>query len=286
MKKKWFVLSLSVIMSLFFVVGCGSDGNNNENNSEEATGKYEDGIYFAIQDEFGGSGWKNTVTLTVENGEIVDADWNAVHKTGGLDKKTSSETGEYGMVEKGGAIAEWHEQAELTEEYLLETQDPTDIEWNDDGKTDVITGVTQVVSDFFELSEQALENGPVGKGPYKDGAYYAEADEFGKTGWKDTVSLTVVNGNIVTAYWNAIHQDGGDDKKTSSESGEYGMVEKGGAIAEWHEQAELAEQHLLEKQDPTAIEWNDEGKTDAITGVTQVVSGFFQLAEKALADAK
>lgn len=308
MKSKWFLVSLSVILSLFLITGCGSNDANGEANGaepqndttetenventaneedDEATGKYEDGIYFAMQDEFSEkSGWKDTVVVTVENGQIIDAEWNSVHKEGGLDKRTSSEIGEYGMVEKGGAIAEWHEQAELTEQYLIETQDPTGIEWDDEGKTDAIAGVTQTVSTFFELVEKALAEGPVEKGPYEDGGYYAEADEFGKTGWKDTVSLTVINGNIVSAYWNAVHEDGGDDKKTQSINGEYGMVEKGDAIAEWHEQAELAEQYLLETQDPTAIEWNDEGKTDAISGVTMVVSSFFELAQKALEEGK
>lgn len=138
MKTRWLILSL--ILSLFIFTGCGSDENNNENNAnsanntenqnnnaeeadepEESAGKFEDGLYFAQEDEFGGSGWKNIVTLEVENGDIVNVDWNAAHKEGGVDKKESSKTGEYGMVAKGGAIAEWHEQAELTEQYLLET---------------------------------------------------------------------------------------------------------------------------------------------------------------------
>jgi hypothetical protein len=64
------------------------------------------------------------------------------------------------------------------------------------------------------------------------------------------------------------------------------MVEKGGAQAEWHEQAKAAEAYLLEVQDPTAIEYtDDEGHTDAISGVSIHVIEFFDLVEKALADA-
>lgn len=302
MKSKWWLLALSAMVSLSLTVGCssdeatsGSDSTDTEdvqNNTEEPaeeTGKYEDGIYFAQEDGFGDSGWKYMATIEVEGGKIVSADWNGAFKAGGVDKKTSSANGEYGMVEKGGAQAEWHEQAKKAEAFLVEKQDPTAIEYTDDeGHTDAISGVSIHVVEFFDLAEKALANGPVEKGPYKDGAYYAEEDDFSETsGWKYTASLTVINGNIVAADWNGVHKDGGDDKDTQSANGEYGMVEKGGAQAEWHEQAEKAEAYLLEIQDPTAIEYtDDEGHTDAISGVSIHVSEFFGLAEKALADAK
>ncbi|MBU5595554.1 FMN-binding protein [Amphibacillus sp. MSJ-3] len=305
MRKKWWLLSLSALFALLLIAGCGSDtkettdtpdeGETSQSDGESETtsfepGSYEDGLYFAQEDDFSeNSGWKYMVTLEVEDGEIVSAEWNGAHKNGGVDKITSSSSGEYGMVENGDAQSEWHEQAELTEAYLLETQDPTAIEYSsDEGHTDAISGVSIHVAEFFDLAKEALANGPVERGMYKDGAYYAEEDDFSEdSGWKYTASLTVVNGYIVAADWNGIHEDGGDDKDTVSANGEYGMVENGGAQSEWHEQAELAEAYLLETQDPTAIEYtSDDGHTDAISGVTIHVSEFFELAEAALADAK
>ncbi|MDK2933851.1 MAG: hypothetical protein PWP27_1661 [Clostridiales bacterium] len=90
------------------------------------------------------------------------------------------------MKEKGGAQAEWHEQAEKAEAYLLKTQDPTKITYTDDeGHTDLISGATIHVKEFFDLAKKALDNGPVGRGQYKDGAYHAEEKDFNqKTGWK------------------------------------------------------------------------------------------------------
>lgn len=41
-------------------------------------GSYEDGVYFTTEDSFASSGWKYTVTLVVEDGKIVSADWNGV----------------------------------------------------------------------------------------------------------------------------------------------------------------------------------------------------------------
>ena len=119
----------------------------------------------------------------------------------------------------------------------------------------------------------------------KDGTYTAEADEF-ENGWKDKVTIEVQDGKIASVDWNSEAEDGGKDKKTASKDGDYGMVEKGGASAEWHEQAEKVETFLVEKQDVDAIELNDDGTTDAVAGVTIKVKGFVDLVKKALSQAK
>ena len=64
------------------------------------------------------------------------------------------------------------------------------------------------------------------------------------------------------------------------------MVAKGNAIAEWHEQAEKVEEFLVEKQDVSAIDVKDDGKTDTIAGVTMNVDGFVDLVKDALSKAK
>lgn len=298
MKKTASILA-SLLLVAALATGCGDNNAGGGNTAEqppaaqeqqpaaggEQSGKYADGAYYA-EGEFH-NGWKEVVALKVEGGNIVDAEWNALPEAGGLDKKALDKAGKYGMVAKGGAQAEWWEQAEKAEAYLLEKQDPAAIELNEDGKTDAIAGVSITVSGFAELAKKALEAGPVEPGPYKDGTYYAEEEDFGNSGWKYTATITVMNGRIVAADWNGIHKDGGDDKDTVSASGAYGMVEKGGAQAEWHEQAALAEAYLIETQDPTAITYTTEqGHTDAIAGVTIHVVEFFELAEKALEGAK
>ncbi|WP_432408455.1 hypothetical protein [Wukongibacter sp. M2B1] len=301
--KKILNLGIVLILVLALLAGCAGSKpadqpvekqeENKETNSTEETkeeAKYEDGVYFAKADDFSpNSGWMEVVTIEVKDGKIVTAQWNGAHKDGGIDKRTASKEGKYQMVEKGGAKAPWYEQAEKVEAYLVDTQDPKAIEYKDDeGHTDAISGASIKVKGFFSLAEKALSEGPVSKGPYKDGAYHAEASEFdAKTGWKETVDLTVINGDIIVANWNAVHKDGGADKKTQSVEGKYQMVEKGGAKASWHEQAAVAETYLLEKQDPTAIEYkDDQGHTDAISGVSVAVSSLFKLAEEALVEAK
>jgi major membrane immunogen (membrane-anchored lipoprotein) len=81
----------------------------------------------------------------------------AAHREAGNPKDLQSRNGEYGMVPQSDAQAAWYEQAERVEQYLLETQDPTDVRINDEGKTDAISGVSVTVESFFTLAQEALE---------------------------------------------------------------------------------------------------------------------------------
>lgn len=295
-RKRFAAVLFSLVLVSGMLAACGGGDSNGGSEAKNTPapntpaasqdGKWADGVYYAEADEYAGSGWKEVVGLTVEGGVITSVNWTGLNKDGGMDKKASSIAGKYGMM-KGGAQAEWHDQAAKAEQYLLEKQDPAAITLKDDGKTDAVSGVSITVSGFVDLVNKALEAGPVERGVYKDGMYHAEDKEFGSSGWKYTADITVLNGRILTADWNGVYKDGGDDKDTQSASGAYGMVAKGGAQAEWHEQALKAEQYLVETQDPAAITYTDDaGHTDAISGVSIHVVEFFDLAEEALSSAK
>jgi len=302
-------LGLTAVLAVSMLAGCSAPAEEpaaeevkteapveTEAPAEEATEEaaeeamYADGIYFAKEDAFSEqSGWKATVILEVKDGKIATVDWNGVSKNAGLNKEEASKAGFYPMVENGGAQAPWHEQAAKAEAHLLEIQDPTAIQYADDNyHTDAISGVSIGVSPLFKLAEQALAAGPQEMGPYTDGAYHAEEADFSEnSGWKGTVDVTVVFGNIESVNWSGVHKDGGDDKKTASMNGGYPMVENGGAQAPWHEQAAKAEAHLLATQNPTDIQYADDNyHTDAISGVSIGVSPLFTLAEEALSTAK
>jgi major membrane immunogen (membrane-anchored lipoprotein) len=248
--------------------------------------RYQDGIYFAQEDGFN-HGWKYVATLIVKNGVIVTADWNGVSNLAGPTKDEVSMAGDYPLVDVGGAQAPWHIQAEKAEAWLLEKQDPSLLSYIDDaGHTDAITGVSIHVIEFFELAEQALKAGPVGRGMYRDGYYSAKDAEFNR-GYKYFAEITVVNGFIVAADWNAFAEEDDRTKDQISADGDYPLVESGGAQAPWHVQGERAEAWLVENQDPSLINYiDDAGHTDAITGVSIHVIEFFELAEKALTWAK
>lgn len=298
MRKLMSLLLVLVMMSSLFI-GCAKKDDTTEETTAaptteaatEATtsaaveGTYTDGIYFATDDAFDPeSGWKSVITLEVKDGKIAMVDWNGASVTAGKDKKTTSKDGEYNMVAYGKAQSEWHEQAALTEAFLVENQNFDGLNLTDaDGHTDSIAGVSIKVNDFKALVEKALAAGPVGSGKYVDGAYFAEEAAFGDSGWKENVSFTVINGFIVSANWNGVSNASDKDKKTASIDGDYGMVAIGKASSEWHEQAQLVEGFIADAQEIDAITLTDaDGHTDAISGVTIKVTSFVELAKQAL----
>jgi len=297
--KKASIILLSSVLLLGLLSGCGSSnknengnaaaGNTTTNNSSNnastnaEAGTYKDGVYFAKGEVDANSGWQSIMTLTVSGGKITDVEWNGISEKAPVDKITYSKDGKYGM-KAGGAASEWHEQAEALDKFLIEKQDPAAITLTDEGKTDAVSGVSIHVGDFVNLAKAALDAGPVEVGPYKDGTYHAEGDAFGKTGWKDTVDIVVAAGKIVKADFGGVNE-AGESKKQASMDGKYDIKSAGGQ-ADWHEEAAKAEQYLVENQDSSALKFNEEGKTDAISGVSISVQSFYDLAVKALEQAK
>ncbi|NLJ40813.1 MAG: FMN-binding protein [Clostridiales bacterium] len=142
MKKVLSIILISVL-AISLLTACGS--------------KLKDGSYTAEEADFDDySGWKDNVTVEVKDGKITAVDWNSTHKDGGKDKKTSSKDGDYGMVAFGDAVAEWHEQAEKVESFLIEKQDVDAIKLDDEGKTDSVAGVTMIVGGFVDMVKDAL----------------------------------------------------------------------------------------------------------------------------------
>ena len=114
---------------------------------------------------------------------------------------------------------------------------------------------------------------------YKDGSYTAEGD-YDDQGYKTVVTVTVEDGRLASLSCDQVTADGGS-KKELSQSGAYGMKEKGGAAAEWHEEVAAFEAAAVEKGLDN-IPTGSDGKTDAISGCTIAVSEFIALARQAL----
>jgi len=234
--------------------------------------KAKDGIYFAKDEAFASSGWKEEVVVTVKGGKIVAVNWNGVSNAAGVaDKKSFDAAGKYGMKKFGKAKGDWTEEAKAAEDYLVKTQNVAFNQYKDaEGHTDAISGATIHVKGFFDLVNKALAAGPVAKGIYsRDGWYYAEQPKFDDhSGWKDTVVVTVVNGTVVDVLWNGIYKD--DTKKSKlieSTTGKYGM-EKAAKKGAWHVQAAAVEEAILKVQDPSKIALKADGTTDAISGAS------------------
>lgn len=246
--------------------------------------KVKDGVYFAQSEKFSSSGWKEQVILKVSKGKIVDAVWNGVSNIAGAsDKLSYAAAGKYGMIKASKIKAEWDAQSKAAAAYLVSSQNINFSKFTADGKTDAITGATLTVTEFFSLAKAALAAAPVAKGAYKDGWYYKEGADFDKSGWKETILLTVVNGTLVDVLWNAIPKAAGKKSKIlESIAGTYKMNAKNG---EWYVQAERVQDAIVKAGDPSKIAVKADGKSDAISGVSITVNAV-DLAAEALKAAK
>jgi major membrane immunogen (membrane-anchored lipoprotein) len=234
--------------------------------------KAKDGVYFAQEDAFSKSGWKDCAVVTVAGGKIAKVAWNGISNLpGAVDKKAYAASGKYGMVKASKIKVEWDVQAAAAEAWLLKTQDVGFSKFSADGKTDAISGASMTTKGFLDLVNKALASAPVAKGAFaKDGWYYAEQSAFDKaSGWKDTALVTVVNGSIVDLLWNGIYKDNTKKSKlVEAEAGKYGMVKASKIKAEWNVQAAAVQAAIVKAGDPARITLKPDTTSDAISGAS------------------
>lgn len=121
---------------------------------------------------------------------------------------------------------------------------------------------------------------------YKDGTYVVDGEKF-ENGYKTKVTVVIKDGAVESVNWDGVgEKDSSKLKSDASKNGEYDM-KKAGAKADWHEQAAAVEKFVVENGGVDKIKLSDnEGHTDAISGVSIHVGEFVELAGKALAEAK
>ncbi|HHX54968.1 MAG TPA: FMN-binding protein [Clostridiales bacterium] len=110
-----------------------------------------------------------------------------------------------------------------------------------------------------------------------DGTYIAEANEP-SNGFSDIVTLTVEDSKITSLEYDAINEDG-EGKNYLSSIGEYTMTDSNPS---WEEQASLLAKHVIENQSTNDLSMDDDGKTDAVSGVSIDISAFVNLTNEAL----
>ncbi len=115
-----------------------------------------------------------SVTVKIEKGKIVDFNIDARQatktqnaETGAYafawNAKTKKELGDdYGMVARGGAIAEWYVQAERIEAFWLENGVDA-VTVNAENFIDNVTGVTIKDGGYLALAQEAVELAKAGK---------------------------------------------------------------------------------------------------------------------------
>ena len=246
---------------------------------EELLKELKDGTYEAKADAPDNNGFTDVVTVTVKDGKIAEVNWEAVGADGST-KSVLSENGEYVMTEDG---LTWKEQAEALAKAVVENQSLSFLNLDEQGKTDVVSGVSISIGGFTAIAEKCLKEaaGITQTLELKDGTYEAKAEAADNNGFIDQVTMTVADGKITEVNWEAVGEDG-SKKSVLSENGEYVMTEDG---LTWKEQAEALANALIENQSLDFLQVNEQGKTDAVSGVSISVGGFISLAEKCMNEA-
>lgn len=133
----------------------------------------------------------------------------------------------------------------------------------------------------LEEEGEAEAADPLEGATLKDGNYEAKAAAPDDNGMTEQVTMTIKDGKITEVNWESVGEDG-SKKSVMSESGEYTMTEDGPT---WAEQAKALAEALVENQNLTFLTMDEQGKTDAVSGVSISVGGFVSLAEKCLNEA-
>ena len=115
----------------------------------------------------------------------------------------------------------------------------------------------------------------------QDGTYLAKAKEADDNGFIEQVEMKVVNGKITSVIWDCIKEDGTTKRKLADE-GHYVMTEEG---LTWTEQADALAKMIIDNQSMASLGMNEEGKTDAVAGVSIYIGGFSSLLEQCLEQA-
>lgn len=263
-----------------YLPGMNIGGEEAESAADALEGaKLQDGTYEVKADGADNSGFTDQMTMTVKDGKITELVWEAIAEDG-KKKSVMSEEGEYVMTEDG---LTWKEQAEALAAAVIENQNVSFLNMDEQGKTDAVNGVSISVGGFVNLAEKCMKEaaGLTETVELKDGTYEAKTEAPDGNGFVDQVTMTVKDGKITEVVWEAVTEDG-KKKSVMSEEGEYVMTEDGPT---WKEQAEALAAALVENQNLKFLNMDEQGKTDAVSGVSISVGGFVKLAQQCLDEA-
>lgn len=112
----------------------------------------KDGNYEAKAAAPDDNGMTEQVTMTVKDGKITEVNWDSIGEDG-TKKSVLAETGVYVMTEDG---LNWKEQAEALANALIENQSLSYFTMDEQGKTDVVSGVSISIGSFLNLAEQCM----------------------------------------------------------------------------------------------------------------------------------
>ena len=140
---KKLLVGLTLASSLV-LAACGADEGTTD---EAATGEE---TYRIEEQNFGETGWKEALEITVAEGEITDANWESVNEDGL--NKIEDDNYQETMVGTDGVGPQ--DFIPGLEDALVEAQDPADVE--------VISGATGTSEKFQDYAQQLVDAAEAG----------------------------------------------------------------------------------------------------------------------------
>ena len=148
--KKYFGIALALVLSFFVLTGC----------EKVNEGNYKEGTYYGyVEDNYGGSKSVATAVVYVDaSGMIKSVFLDTTYTKDGVLTTKKSLGDAYNMKQASEVGKEWFEQVNLIEAKVVENQNISFINLNEDGKTDAIAGVTMKVDALYKALETALNS--------------------------------------------------------------------------------------------------------------------------------
>lgn len=245
-------------------------------------GSTKDGSYIAM-DNNPGNGWQTLITFDVKEGKITNTKIDSINMQSGHKetKNQESKNGKYVLTKPNKG--EMDVQHEVISKYIDEHGGLNNIKFNDEGKSDAISGATISYSELPALIDQAKKAGPLEeKGKLVDGIYYATGAKD-KDGYIPTAGYYVANGKIIGANIDAMKAPAKEGERPSFKSTESKAAEEKGDKSEeapFYEQALAFSKYVIENQGVEHVEMSDDVANN-IDGVTMPVKAYVDLIKNA-----
>jgi len=292
--KRFFIIFAVLALVALFMTGCQEKEEVTQTEEPAAQTATADKVVYHAEAGPDDHGWVTVVDFTKVGDDVTEATFDAllVDKTDyfepgsdvrfGSLKTEMSKAGLYNM-KVAGAELDWHEQIASVEEYVVENDGFSGINFDDEGHdVDGVTAATIHFSEFKDAFESAV--------PADEAVYtYAAEGPVADNGWQSFIVYQMKGDDVISATMDAFLvdpsgylEDGvevevGALKSDLSKEGIYNM-KVAGAKADWHEQIVGVEEYLVENDSFADLKMDDEGyDVDGVTGATIHINGFTDL---------
>lgn|SRR5699024_6516219 len=138
-------LSVLFLSSALVLTGCGDKAETPEDTTNETAEGLQDGSYRIEDLNFGETGWKEALEITVDGGKITDATWESV------DEEDNNKIEDEDYQETMTNVNDLGPQDFIPdlEGQLVDKQDPADVE--------VVSGATGTSEKFQDYAQQLVD---------------------------------------------------------------------------------------------------------------------------------